>query len=193
MTRRTLILTALLIAGVASVFALVPFIRPYWLAKYRGASADLRDACLIGAPLSRADLYYADLRGANLAFANLTHATLVGADLDGANLRGANLAETNASYADLPDANLRGANLRGASLSGADLPRANLEGADLEGAYLCTVGFTPVGASQIHLYQWGSVEHRAAQIRLVAPVLRYPIGAHVYSCHQQHGTGSRDQ
>jgi uncharacterized protein YjbI with pentapeptide repeats len=42
------------------------WLRPYWVAKYRGEGADLHGAFLMFAPLRTADLSGADLHGANL-------------------------------------------------------------------------------------------------------------------------------
>ena len=88
--------------------------------------ADLRDADLMGANLSRSDLDGADLMGANLS----------GADLMGANLSGARLVGTNLSRVDLADARLWGANLVSTRLWGANLRDAHLVGAKLLGANL---------------------------------------------------------
>ena len=68
--------------------------------------ADLRDANLCDA-----DLRFADLRFANLRFANLCGANLSRADLSGANLRDAILCDANLCGSDLRDANLCRANL----------------------------------------------------------------------------------
>ena len=106
-TRRKLIWTALLIAATCAVVAAGAFVRPYWVAKYRGEEADLRGAMLYKAPLAGANLRRANLRGASLWDANLTGADLREADLTGANLKGADL--------------------RGADLRGADLQRAYYE------------------------------------------------------------------
>ena len=84
-----------------------------------GVRADLRDADLSDADLSRADLRDADLSDA---------------DLSRANLRGADLRDADLSDADLSDADLRGADLRRADLRGADLSGANLRDADLRRA-----------------------------------------------------------
>jgi uncharacterized protein YjbI with pentapeptide repeats len=73
--------------------------------------ADLSDANLHGANLSRADLSDANLHGANLHRADLSDANLHGANLSDANLHGANLHR----------ANLCGAYLRGANLSRTSL------------------------------------------------------------------------
>ena len=92
-------------------------------ANLRGADlshADLEDADLSG---GRADLSDAKLVGANLTRARLGEARLTGADLRDAELAGAHLR----------GADLRDADLRGASLPGADLRFATLSG-DLRGA-----------------------------------------------------------
>jgi hypothetical protein len=66
-------------------------LRPYWVAMYRGESADLHGAVLFNAPLAHGDLTFANLRGADLRSADLQDADLGGATLAGADLRGANL------------------------------------------------------------------------------------------------------
>jgi hypothetical protein len=93
--------------------------------------ADLVEANLNGAYLSRAYLSWADFRGAYLAGADLSSAYLTGAKLSGGDLTGAKL-----SGADLTGANLSGADLTGANLSRANLSDANLLGAKLSGADL---------------------------------------------------------
>lgn len=102
--------------------------------------ADLHEAELSGAKLSRAvlidaDLQRACLKEADLAGANLRRADLRNTDLQRANLHGATLAKT-----DLREANLSGADLREADLREARLPGAILEGADLKGAVLSKEG-----------------------------------------------------
>jgi hypothetical protein len=69
-------------------------LRPYWVAKYRGHEADLRNAALPQAELAGANLHMANLRTADLQRANLQGASLLRADLFCARLNGANLAET---------------------------------------------------------------------------------------------------
>jgi uncharacterized protein YjbI with pentapeptide repeats len=118
-------------------------LKPYWLAKYQGAGADLARAYLPGA----------NLRGAELGNANLQQAVLSGADLRGsnlslccrhdadrlgsaANLQGAILRNANLSGADLMCTNLKDADLRGAILQHAFLMDTNFESADLRGAAL---------------------------------------------------------
>jgi hypothetical protein len=66
--------------------------------------------------LTHANLTDAGLSRANLSRANLTHANLADADLSRANLSRADLA-----HADLPDANLDRANLTHANLTDADI------------------------------------------------------------------------
>jgi uncharacterized protein YjbI with pentapeptide repeats len=80
------ILTGLVLVGVG---ALGVRLRPYWVARYRGADADLRGAVLIGAPLRGVDLHGAELPNTDLRGADLRDADLKGADLSGANLDGA--------------------------------------------------------------------------------------------------------
>ena len=98
--------------------------------------ADLRDADLMGANLSRSDLDGADLMGANLSGADLMGANLSGARLVGTNLGGVDLADARLWGANLVSTRLWGANLRDAHLVGAKLLGANLGGARLEGANL---------------------------------------------------------
>ena len=129
------ILLTLLLGGLGLLFVRL---RPYWVAKYHGEGADLRQAFLPLAPLHAALLSHAHLQQANLRGADLDHAILYGADLSGADLCGANLAHANLSQTDLRGAymwraNLRGADLCGASLHGVNLSRADLQGANLRG------------------------------------------------------------
>ena len=98
--------------------------------------ADLRDADLMGANLSRSDLDGADLMGANLSGSDLMGANLSGARLVGTNLGGVDLADARLWGANLVSTRLWGANLRDAHLVGAKLLGANLGGARLEGANL---------------------------------------------------------
>src|SRR5712692_6871407 len=74
------------------------WVRPYWVAKYHGACADLHTAFLMDAPLYHARLTGANLRGANLRGADLRSmclmsACLAGADLTSADLTGAQIAK----------------------------------------------------------------------------------------------------
>ena len=108
-------------------------------ADLRGADltrANLNGAILRGADLTRANLNGADLPGADLTEANLTRANLNGAYLRGADLTRADLIRAYLCGANLCGANLTGANLRGANLTDADLTEAILTGADLSGAIL---------------------------------------------------------
>ena len=86
------------------------------------------------ANLSKANLSDADLRYANLSRTNLTGANLSDADLRYANLSGANLRYADLCRANLIDANVGGARLRHANLGGANLGCANLSDADLRDA-----------------------------------------------------------
>jgi uncharacterized protein YjbI with pentapeptide repeats len=83
-------------AVLAGVSALAVRLRPYWVAKYRGHGADLRNAMLVYAPLAGADLIHADLHGANLHKATFRGADLIGADLTDTDLMGTDL--TNAVF-----------------------------------------------------------------------------------------------
>src|SRR6266540_375966 len=97
--------------------------------------ADLTDASLGGANLTRAWLTGANLARAVLNRADLTDTWLGGANLTRARLEGANLTAVQLHEADLTDAWLEGANLTGAQLLEANLTRAWLGGADLTGAH----------------------------------------------------------
>jgi hypothetical protein len=135
--RSTGILCALLsVIVLGGIGVLGVRLRPYWVARYRGAGANLQGAALPGARLQGVDL---------------CAATLQGADLQGADLRGANLSRTDEvvvsehSVAGNPGLQVQdvvaslgeiGADLRGADLHDADLRSARLWGADLQGANL---------------------------------------------------------
>ncbi len=107
-------------------------------------TGDLRGADLRDADLGEAVITRADLRGANLSGARVRGAVLVHADLRDANLDGADLGNTTIQSSDLRGASLVGANLSGAHLGGAvDLRGANLTGADLRGTNLSNVTFGP--------------------------------------------------
>ena len=98
--------------------------------------ADLSGVLLSDTDLSRAWLWGVDLSGAVLKDANLTGATLLGADLSGAELGGANLSHANLQDADFSGAELLGADLSGAWLWGTELSGENLRFANLSGARL---------------------------------------------------------
>jgi hypothetical protein len=85
-----------LVAALAAIvlggsMLLIIRLRPYWVARYRGAGAHLRGVSLRGAALASANLQGADLRDADLRGANLQGAFLGGAELAGADFRGAHL------------------------------------------------------------------------------------------------------
>ena len=86
--------------------------------------ADLREASLLGADLSRSDLRGANLREADLRRADLTRASLDKADLSLGDLSGANLRE-----AILGNGNFSGAYFYGTNLSNAFVNKVNLSGA----------------------------------------------------------------
>jgi hypothetical protein len=99
--------------------------------------AELSEASLTGANLSKADLRRADLHaasltGANLSKADLRRADLYAADLDGADLTGVDLRRADLTIADLDGADLTGADLRGAYLCDAYLARADVSEAILQ-------------------------------------------------------------
>jgi uncharacterized protein YjbI with pentapeptide repeats len=73
------------------------FLRPFWIAKFRGKGADLRGAVLPFAPLANVNLVGADLHGGNLYGADLRGAMLDQADLTKANLTDANLTNVQLS------------------------------------------------------------------------------------------------
>jgi hypothetical protein len=108
------------------------------------AKADLSNAQLQGAHLSRATLDEAVLVEAHLEGADLGKATLRRAILAGTHLAGADLTKAQLEGATLLEAHLEGAFLLGASLEGANLFEAHLEGAKLVGVHL--EGATLVGA-----------------------------------------------
>jgi hypothetical protein len=91
------------------------------VAQKEGTRADLTDANLTDANLTRADLTCADLTDANLTRADLTDANLTDANLTRADLTDANLTDANLTRADLTDANLTCADLTDADLTCADL------------------------------------------------------------------------
>lgn len=101
---------------------------------------------LCGADLREASLPYARLSRVNLGEANMSKAYLCSA-----NLNKAYLGEVNLSGADLSWANLSGADLFGANLRGADLTRANLSGANLNGANLTGCCLSEADLSQSDL------------------------------------------
>ena len=88
--------------------------------------ADLREARLEKAVLTRAYLQGSDLRKAHLQEADLPEACLQGANLEKAHLQKAHLEK----------ARLHGADLFLAQLHGADLNRAQMQGSNLNGAQL---------------------------------------------------------
>lgn len=104
--------------------------------KHRGEAVQfLYDSGLVG-PARIVELRRADLSNAQLAGAVLTKAYFWQANLSGANLAGANLNRADFWLSNLRGARLAGASLRRAHLGGADLTGADLRGADLSGANL---------------------------------------------------------
>jgi len=99
-------------------------------------NADLSEANLILADLTGANLHKVNLSRANLSGANLSMVSLGETNLNGANLSGADLNRNDLSGRDLRGLNLNMANLSCADLRGADLRHVNLSGADLRGATL---------------------------------------------------------
>jgi hypothetical protein len=101
---------------------------------------DLRSADVSNARLVAADLSRADLRGANLAYAALSSARLVGTDLREAELTGAVLARADLGGARLEAADLSYANLQGARIDGANLEQARLDRAIWTDGRVCAPG-----------------------------------------------------
>ena len=107
-------------------------------ANLRGATISrsiLYGAKLMRADLRNCDLHYSSFASANLTGANLYRAGLLGADFRSANLTGANLRDTN-----LRKVNFSGAILKGANLEMARLVETDLTGADLFGCRVYGIG-----------------------------------------------------
>jgi hypothetical protein len=129
------------------------WLRPYYMAKYRGHGASLTYAFLPGAKLYDAELTCANLRGAILRGADLRHANLGWAGdgllrasrsrFEGANLAGANLIGADLRHANLFLTNLSGADLRGANLLGTHPSGAQLRGARYDAQTRWPKGFDP--------------------------------------------------
>lgn len=77
----------------------------------------LRASLLVGANLANADLMYADLSRSDLSYADLTNSKLKGADLRQVDLSNSNLQQADLAFADLRGALLGSANLQGAILN----------------------------------------------------------------------------
>ena len=123
--------------------------------------AQLQGAYLIEARLQEADLSKAQLQGAYLLMADsrgayLSQSRLQGAHLMGASLQAANLQEAHMQGADLAFARLQGATLSSARLQGATLASAGLLGASLD--RVCLEGVR----SQV----WSSLTPFADRIRM---------------------------
>jgi tetratricopeptide (TPR) repeat protein len=103
--------------------------------------ADLTNANLAGADLTRANLSRANLQGANLTNANLSGASFHGANLTGANLTGATLVYTD----------LRNAYVVDADFSDTDLSTTYVNG---------TVGIPSSAVSAEQFYQWALIEDK---------------------------------
>jgi uncharacterized protein YjbI with pentapeptide repeats/uncharacterized RDD family membrane protein YckC len=130
------------------------------------SGAQIKQANLTDANLSRVLMIGTDLRRATLNRANLSNARLVGAKLGsaqlvGADLRGAVLENASLTGADLGEAKLNEANLYAASLSRviaigtqlsfANLTKTNWQGADLSGAYLDRANLSDANLSATRL------------------------------------------
>lgn len=98
------------------------------------SKADMRDALLVGANLSEVHLPDADLRRAILSSADLKSAHLESANLQGANLWNADLRKAFLQSATLNETDLHQAKLRGAFLDDAVFSNADLREADFRGA-----------------------------------------------------------
>ncbi len=98
--------------------------------------ADLREARLQEAVLTRTHLRRAHLEDARLQGTHLVGAFLQGAELRDARLQGAKLMSVFLQGAGLWDASLQGAKLVGAFLQGAKLVGARLQGAELWSTFL---------------------------------------------------------
>lgn len=103
--------------------------------------ANLSSASLIGANLSSAQLVGANLRATVLTSASLTGANLDEANLSQANLYAARLSRVSGLGTHLQSANLTQSDWQGADLSGADLSYANLHNADLSYTRLTGTNF----------------------------------------------------
>jgi len=106
---------------------------------------------LWGADLTEANLQHANLTKAYLSLADLPEANLYEADLTEAYFMGANLTETNLIEADLTGAYLGPATLSRAVLMNADLPEANLYEADLTEAFLHKANLTEANLQEANL------------------------------------------
>jgi uncharacterized protein YjbI with pentapeptide repeats len=118
--------------------------------------ADIREASLIEAKISLANLYRSRLSGANLrgsilAQSCLSDADLYKADLSGANLSRAELIRSNLTHTNFSGANLSRAILTSAWLDGANFKNAILRQAWLNGARLVNTNFREANLSSARL------------------------------------------
>lgn len=104
----------------------------------------------------------ADLRNAQLQGANLSRGVLRGANFQGANLIGVNLQDASLEGADFTQADLSGAQLDNASLSGARFVNSNMQGVSLAEAKLYAVDFTNANMQAANL--------RKANIWMTSPL-----------------------
>jgi uncharacterized protein YjbI with pentapeptide repeats len=119
------------------ISSLLPYLKDANLTNAKLHNADLSRARLKRANLTKAQLHGANLHGADLRWANLCEAQLDGVNMDSANLIGADC-----SYASLQGVNLSWTNLSStifahADLTGADFTGANLSDTDMHNAKLC--------------------------------------------------------
>lgn len=118
--------------------------------------ADLRDAWLVGARLTSAELFQVDFRGcvlmnSNLRFAAVDEADFEDADLSGADLRDADLRRVNLRKARLAHADLRGANMQESNLDGADLMGADLRDCQIAGVSMVGARFYAANLQEVDL------------------------------------------
>lgn len=118
--------------------------------------ATLNQANISSASLSGANLSSTQLVGANLRDAVLTNASLTGADLGEAiltqaNLYAARLGQVRALGTQLQLANLTQSDWQGADLSQADLSRANLSNADFSTTRLTSANFRDAQMQNVNL------------------------------------------
>ena len=114
--------------------------------------ANLEDAVLVSANLSRAEMAHSNFRNARLAGANLSYTSSVGTDFHGASLvqanlsrsdlKDANFSESQVGAADFSRARLINANFRNADLTGADFGGADLKDANFAGSTINSTNFS---------------------------------------------------
>ncbi len=123
--------------------------------------AQLQGAYLIEARLQEADLSKVQLQGAYLLMADSRGAYLSQSRLQGAHLLGASLQAAN-----LQEAHMQGANLASAQLQGAVLSSARLQGATLASAGLLGASLDRVCLEGVRSQAWSSLTPFADRIRM---------------------------